>query len=124
MEINELMPTFASIMLIIVVSATTGGGIAAIGIIGVLNKIKEDPAFMKSVEKLGDSVPREHADVLAELARALAIGAEVVEEALDGIPASDKVVINDPEQVEITASDAAILTSGEILNQSLPGNDS
>ncbi|MGB1285224.1 MAG: hypothetical protein ACPG7F_01725 [Aggregatilineales bacterium] len=115
METTELIPTIASLVLIVVVSATTGGGIAAIGILAFLNRLKDDPAFMKSVEQLGSSVPQEHADKLIELSKIIRISTEVVEEALDGIPASEKSIVSDGT-LEQTPSTAAILTTDHVAN--------
>ena len=83
---TELGLTIAELLLIIVTAVAATGG----GILVILPRLKNDPAFVSAIEKLGESVPKETAVALVELAKAVQTSATIVEEAFDGIPAESK----------------------------------
>lgn len=113
---GTLALTIAELLAIIVASVISGGGMVGIGVVGLVKIIRNDPSAMVAVEKLGDSVPREHADNILEFTRGAKEIAILAEEALDGIPASEKVIVPD-EPVVLTASNAAVLTSDYVAKE-------
>ena len=104
--------TVAELIAIIIAAVISGGGMVGIGVVGLVRIVRNDPAAMTAVEKLGDSVPQEHATELLKVARGAREVAGLVEEALDGIPASEKIIAPG----EPVASNAAVLTADEVAN--------
>ena len=112
---TEIGLTIAELLLIVVTAVAATGG----GILVILPRLKNDPAFMAAVEKLGESVPADTAALLVELAKAVQTTGAIVEEALDGIPAESKTVTAGATggatvTLETPASDTATLTADEV----------
>lgn len=67
------------------------GGVVGVAGAGVLaSRLRNDPATMSAIEKLGNSVPEPTAKLIIDLAKSGQEIAELLKEALDRVPAASK----------------------------------
>ena len=64
-------------------------GIGAVAVVAI--QMRKDPATIAAIEKLGDSAPPQLADTLIQASNAMIAIAELLKEALDKVPAANKV---------------------------------
>lgn len=84
---TSFFPQDVFIVFAFIVTSFLAGGVT----IGVLaTRLKQDANTIAAIERLGDSVPSEVATQLISALQTLKSLAELVEEALDKVPAKDK----------------------------------